>query len=98
MLSVVESFLILYDGLVRTCDDLVRSAYVMDMVGIVESCAARWVFFFFSSRRRHTRCSRDWSSDECSSDLCKSPVGPNWQPQSCRGVLNGRFMVGIQRD
>src|SRR5436309_14848657 len=27
-------------------------------------------FFFFSSRRRHTRFSRDWSSDVCSSDLC----------------------------
>src|SRR2546429_4624382 len=27
------------------------------------------VGFFFSSRRRHTRCSRDWSSDVCSSDL-----------------------------
>src|SRR5687768_18556446 len=26
-------------------------------------------YFFFSSRRRHTRCSRDWSSDVCSSDL-----------------------------
>src|SRR5208282_3432506 len=26
--------------------------------------------FFFSSRRRHTRCYRDWSSDVCSSDLC----------------------------
>src|SRR5208282_1509340 len=26
-------------------------------------------FFFFSSRRRHTRCYRDWSSDVCSSDL-----------------------------
>src|SRR6266550_9596809 len=26
-------------------------------------------FFFFSSRRRHTRCSHDWSSDVCSSDL-----------------------------
>src|SRR5690606_40045969 len=25
--------------------------------------------FFFSSRRRHTRFSRDWSSDVCSSDL-----------------------------
>src|SRR2546429_1802700 len=25
--------------------------------------------FFCSSRRRHTRCSRDWSSDVCSSDL-----------------------------
>src|SRR5687768_18557439 len=27
------------------------------------------LIFFFSSRRRHTRCSRDWSSDVCSSDL-----------------------------
>src|SRR3989442_15027821 len=31
------------------------------------------VFFFFSSRRRHTRCGRDWSSDVCSSDLVASP-------------------------
>src|SRR5207245_4166664 len=28
--------------------------------------------FFFSSRRRHTRCYRDWSSDVCSSDLPQS--------------------------
>src|SRR5207245_5199729 len=27
------------------------------------------LFVFFSSRRRHTRCYRDWSSDVCSSDL-----------------------------
>src|SRR3712207_8925556 len=26
-------------------------------------------YFFFSSRRRHTRYWRDWSSDVCSSDL-----------------------------
>src|SRR3989449_9107343 len=32
------------------------------------------VLFFFSSRRRHTRCSRDWSSDVCSSDLF-TPLG-----------------------
>src|SRR5215204_7629981 len=30
-----------------------------------------WVFFFFSSRRRHTRSLCDWSSDVCSSDLEK---------------------------
>src|SRR3989442_13177333 len=30
-------------------------------------------FFFFSSRRRHTRCGRDWSSDVCSSDLAGYP-------------------------
>src|SRR5690606_40076995 len=31
--------------------------------------------FFFSSRRRHTRFSRDWSSDVCSSDLAAGGVG-----------------------
>src|SRR5690606_39688493 len=30
------------------------------------------IIFFFSSRRRHTRFSRDWSSDVCSSDLVAS--------------------------
>src|SRR5882757_1141796 len=29
----------------------------------------RFICFFFSSRRRHTRYWRDWSSDVCSSDL-----------------------------
>src|SRR5690606_39604831 len=32
-------------------------------------------FFFFSSRRRHTRFSRDWSSDVCSSDLASHYFG-----------------------
>src|SRR2546429_246098 len=32
-------------------------------------CVEACVYFFFSSRRRHTSCSRDWSSDVCSSDL-----------------------------
>src|SRR4030042_3480808 len=39
--------------------------------------------FFFSSRRRQTRCSRDWSSDVCSSDLWAWPpraVQPQAQP------------------
>src|SRR2546429_4078131 len=36
---------------------------------ICYTCRRLYVFFFFSSRRRHTRCSRDWSSDVCSSDL-----------------------------
>src|SRR5687768_18379523 len=31
------------------------------------------MFFFFSRRRRHTSCSRDWSSDVCSSDLPATP-------------------------
>src|SRR5260370_29753727 len=38
-----------------------------------------YCFFFFSSRRRHTRFKCDWSSGVCSSDLCpansRSAVG-----------------------
>src|SRR5256885_10909538 len=33
----------------------------------------RHIFFFFSSRRRHTRLQGDWSSDVCSSDLLNAP-------------------------
>src|SRR5256884_4418719 len=38
-------------------------------VSVTLSGMLHFCFFFFSSRRRHTRCSRDWSSDVCSSDL-----------------------------
>src|SRR5256885_9473042 len=31
------------------------------------------IYFFFSSRRRHTRLQGDWSSDVCSSDLAARP-------------------------
>src|SRR5437870_11523779 len=34
-----------------------------------------WFLFFFSSRRRHTRWPRDWSSDVCSSDLPETSAG-----------------------
>src|SRR5439155_3607398 len=34
-----------------------------------------FLFFFFSSRRRHTRWPRDWSSDVCSSDLLSRRLG-----------------------
>src|SRR6266508_1451878 len=41
----------------------------------IRSMGARVCFFFFSSRRRHTRWPRDWSSDVCSSDLsCEADV------------------------
>src|SRR6266511_3338964 len=42
-------------------------------------------FFFFSSRRRHTRFSRDWSSDVCSSDLGEVEV----QVQPAGGGVEG---------
>src|SRR3712207_5018311 len=40
---------------------------------LVERGISRGAFFFFSSRRRHTRYWRDWSSDVCSSDLESLP-------------------------
>src|SRR5690606_39666518 len=45
--------------------------------------------FFFSSRRRHTRFSRDWSSDVCSSDLLRKPDIPVDSEQTllCRYLL-----------
>src|SRR5256885_9859708 len=48
------------------CVSVVGNAYVH-----VKSIVYRSVsmFFFFSSRRRHTRLQGDWSSDVCSSDL-----------------------------
>src|SRR2546422_2618000 len=46
------------------------------------------VFFFFSSRRRHTRCSRDWSSDVCSSDLSRFR-----EFQNLRGSLAGHYTI-----
>src|SRR5256886_3843757 len=37
---------------------------------VILTCSVRvFIFFFFSSRRRHTRFDCDWSSDVCSSDL-----------------------------
>src|SRR5439155_16318012 len=48
--------------------------------------------FFFSSRRRHTRWPRDWSSDVCSSDLLtriacitRYPLGRLRDQAHCRG-------------
>src|SRR5699024_11449210 len=41
-------------------------------IHLPDICTVQLVFFFFSSRRRHTRSKRDWSSDVCSSDLTGS--------------------------
>src|SRR5262245_50280794 len=46
--------------------------------------------FFFSSRRRHTRCLSDWSSDVCSSDLYSSkriPKPPRTLAHACHAVI-----------
>src|SRR5690606_39310812 len=48
--------------------------------------------FFFSSRRRHTRFSRDWSSDVCSSDLTvhANQIGANGKQFQWRAAKTAR--------
>src|SRR5690554_7051274 len=52
------------------------------------------MFFFFSSRRRHTRCGRDWSSDVCSSDLSVS-ISFTGKEQLTAGDFQ-KFISGFQ--
>src|SRR6266511_5657814 len=49
-------------------------------------------FFFFSSRRRHTRFSRDWSSDVCSSDLAVDQL----RPSAGRAGADGRTETAVE--
>src|SRR5699024_8129769 len=49
--------------------------------------------FFFSSRRRHTRSKRDWSSDVCSSDLLKVLAGI-LDPDQGTLIKPGDYQVG----
>src|SRR5712664_3804097 len=51
------------------------------------------MFFFFSSRRRHTRSDRDWSSDVCSSDLLPAQA---WGEKSGT-VTNSERRISRQR-
>src|SRR5690554_2435157 len=44
-------------------------------------------YFFFSSRRRHTICGRDWSSDVCSSDLKGHPAHATSKHPAIKRVL-----------
>src|SRR5438874_4049204 len=54
-------------------------------------------WFFFSSRRRHTRSLRDWSSDVCSSDLSRFAVLRGSQGKS-RGARLTRGAGNLGRE
>src|SRR2546430_7542829 len=53
-------------------------------------------FFFFSSRRRHTRFDCDWSSDVCSSDLDRARITAGLDDALRRGIITaaGREHLG----
>src|SRR5256886_12913751 len=50
--------------------------------------SCRTSFFFFSSRRRHTRFDCDWSSDVCSSDLADRPLLAQGKVRAVYGRAN----------
>src|SRR5256885_5263503 len=54
------------------------------------------LFFFFSSRRRHTRLQGDWSSDVCSSDLICGmiPMAIGFGEGSAQSAPLGRAVIG----
>src|SRR5690349_24170716 len=50
------------------------------------SCSyVKYCCFFFSSRRRHTRSLRDWSSDVCSSGLGNGLAADKWKEAGIQG-------------
>src|SRR5690348_18178987 len=61
------------------------------------------LFFFFSSRRRHTRWTGDWSSDVCSSDLVQARIsGPGHSAPATSTAKNVDHVVhsifGLEAD
>src|SRR5256885_12993037 len=57
--------------------------------------AVSHLFFFFSSRRRHTRLQGDWSSDVCSSDLVTRLPGDS-SCRSFRRILSSQLSLGME--
>src|SRR6266487_4135197 len=59
-------------------------------------------FFFFSSRRRHTRWTGDWSSDVCSSDLTlfpdEKPVAPHSRGKRDKPPDQPHQQISFRRD
>src|SRR2546430_6130584 len=67
---------------------------------VLARIAMRFVRFFFSSRRRHTRFDCDWSSDVCSSDLAHDTPPSRWpvdHPKACQATLDGDSTATLSR-
>src|SRR5690348_17872324 len=55
--------------------------------------------FFFSSRRRHTRWTGDWSSDVCSSDLAaRTPVHEDYFARARGAVAMSRLDTPVRKN
>src|SRR5207249_6213851 len=54
-------------------------------------------YFFFPSRRRHTRSKRDWSSDVCSSDLGRAGVAVIKMPATAAALNQARRAEMVAR-
>src|SRR5690625_1501903 len=81
----------------RTCTEDVRILTLPPLASDELSCPSSgswlWCVFFFSSRRRHTRWPRDWSSDVCSSDL----LGSDRHQADIAGARDMRAAAKLER-
>src|SRR5439155_8815282 len=76
---------------------LMQFALVVDSRVEGEQLLVWRAFFFFSSRRRHTRWPRDWSSDVCSSDLEHNGQRLVVIPNPWLSALGAHRVLSIQR-
>src|SRR2546430_12562466 len=74
----------------RTTWDGPLEAGASSWTSIAGRCGVSFLFFFFSSRRRHTRFDCDWSSDVCSSDLRPAVMAED--------VSEGKLVVVAQNE
>src|SRR5471030_1303047 len=74
-------------------DGIIRASNVLLAGNTVVVVGYGWAgqgIVFFSSRRRHTRCLSDWSSDVCSSDLT---LAPGITIKSCGSMGDSSFRI-----
>src|SRR6267378_354936 len=67
--AISDEFYKRYDQLKKEVPGDVKLNIALDQTKFIKRSISEVEVFFFSSRRRHTRSLRDWSSDVCSSDL-----------------------------
>src|ERR1039458_3011628 len=83
-----------------------KLVFLLPAPAVVPPASSIFALSFFSSRRRHTRCLSDWSSDVCSSDLSQGPNvadSPNC-PDRCKtprkrpSIKRGSWLCSDRRE